>query len=183
MAPVVQQDQLPGDPLCAMLVGERVLCGPPQKRQKNTCGDRFASKSNRGKHDGLKQVEETNRKAQGILISVPVQIPLTHQGPAYWAGHHSAKRKRSWWGPPVDWFLFSREAKRKTTIFDKQTRRDTEGAGIWGDSLDAISHIKLSQGAFRGNPPVSNWFPLYPCELVSLNFGRVLDPSLPTVHR
>ena len=37
---------------------------------------------------------------------------------------------------------------------DKRTG-DTEGAGIWGDSLGAISHIKLSQGAFRGNPPVS----------------------------
>ena len=31
----------------------------------------------------------------------------------------------------------------------------TEGVGIWGDSLGAISHIKLSQGAFRGNPPGS----------------------------
>ena len=28
-------------------------------------------------------------------------------------------------------------------------------AGIRRDSLGAISHIKLSQGAFRGNPPVS----------------------------
>ena len=27
--------------------------------------------------------------------------------------------------------------------------------GYGGDSLNAISHIKLSQGAFRGNPPVS----------------------------
>ena len=26
---------------------------------------------------------------------------------------------------------------------------------MWGDSLGGISHIKLSQGAFRGNPPVS----------------------------
>ena len=34
-------------------------------------------------------------------------------------------------------------------------KRDTEGAGIWGDSLGAISHIKRSQGAFRGDPPVS----------------------------
>ena len=40
-------------------------------------------------------------------------------------------------------------------ILDKQTSGDTEGAGIWADSLGAISHIKLSQGAFRGNPPVS----------------------------
>ena len=39
--------------------------------------------------------------------------------------------------------------------FDKQTSGDTEGAGIWGDSLGAISHIKLIQGAFRGNPPIS----------------------------
>ena len=30
---------------------------------------------------------------------------------------------------------------------DKRTSGDTEGAGIWGDSLGAISHIKLSQGA------------------------------------
>ena len=29
---------------------------------------------------------------------------------------------------------------------DKQTSGDTEGAGIWGDSLGAISHIKHSQG-------------------------------------
>ena len=29
------------------------------------------------------------------------------------------------------------------------------GSGDRGDSLGAISHIKLSQGAFRGNPPVS----------------------------
>ena len=38
---------------------------------------------------------------------------------------------------------------------DKRTSGDTEGAGIWGDSLGAMSHIKLSQGAFRENPPVS----------------------------
>ena len=38
---------------------------------------------------------------------------------------------------------------------DKRTSGDTEGAGIWGDAPGAISHIKLSQGAFRGNPPVS----------------------------
>ena len=37
----------------------------------------------------------------------------------------------------------------------KGTSGDTEGARIWGDSLGAISHIKLSQGAFTGNPPVS----------------------------
>ena len=38
---------------------------------------------------------------------------------------------------------------------DNRTSRDTERAGIWGDSLGTISHIKLSLGAFRGNPPVS----------------------------
>ena len=36
-----------------------------------------------------------------------------------------------------------------------QTNKRGYGAGIWGDSLGAISQIKLSQGAFRGNPPVS----------------------------
>ena len=44
------------------------------------------------------------------------------------------------------------KAKR---LLDERTSGDTEGAGICGDSLGAISHIKLSQGAFRGNPPVS----------------------------
>ena len=54
-------------------------------------------------------------------------------------------------------------------LLDKRTSRDTEGAGIWGDSLGDISHIKLSQDASKGeSSTVSNWFPLYPCELVSL---------------
>ena len=46
-------------------------------------------------------------------------------------------------------------------MLDKRTSGDTEGAGIWGDSLGAISH-KLSQGACTGEsstvslvPPVS----------------------------
>ena len=55
---------------------------------------------------------------------------------------------------------------------DKRTSGDTKGAGIWGDSLGAISHIKLSQDAFRGNPPV---FLLPP---VSLLVGFP-DTSLP----
>ena len=47
-------------------------------------------------------------------------------------------------------------------------RLGTEGAGIWGDSLGAISHLKLRQGAFRGNPQPyptgspcipASWFP------------------------
>ena len=45
-------------------------------------------------------------------------------------------------------------------LLDKRTSKDTEGAGIWGDSLGAIFHIKLSQGAFRGNPPVSLVLPV-----------------------
>ena len=36
---------------------------------------------------------------------------------------------------------------RRPYVLDKRTSRDTERAGL--------SHIKLSQGAFRGNPPVS----------------------------
>ena len=39
-------------------------------------------------------------------------------------------------------------------IFDKRKSGDMEGAGIWGDSLGAISHIKLSQGHLRGHFPV-----------------------------
>ena len=34
-------------------------------------------------------------------------------------------------------------------------KRGYGGSGDMGDSLGTISHIKLSQGAFRGNPPVS----------------------------
>ena len=41
------------------------------------------------------------------------------------------------------------------SLSPKRTSGDTEGAGIWGDSIGTISHIKLSQGAFRGNPPLS----------------------------
>ena len=37
---------------------------------------------------------------------------------------------------------------------DKRTSGDTEGGGTWQASLGAISHVKLSQGAFRANPPV-----------------------------
>ena len=39
-----------------------------------------------------------------------------------------------------------------------QASGDTEGAGIWGDSLGAISHVQLSQGAFGafwGDPTLS----------------------------
>ena len=50
--------------------------------------------------------------------------------------------------------------------FGHTNQRGYGGAGIWGDSLGAISHIKLSQGAFRGSPPVAlvscipaSWFP------------------------
>ena len=50
---------------------------------------------------------------------------------------------------------------------DKQKSGDTEGAGLWGDSFGAISHIKLSQGVFRGessripgSPGIpASWFP------------------------
>ena len=38
-------------------------------------------------------------------------------------------------------------------------KRTSGGSGDMGDSLGAISHIKLSQGAFRGNPPIF----LVPC--------------------
>ena len=38
-----------------------------------------------------------------------------------------------------------------------------EGAGIWGDSLGAISHIKLSQGASNGWILPYPWSPLHPC--------------------
>ena len=56
---------------------------------------------------------------------------------------------------------------RSRNKLDKQTSGDTQGAGIWGDSLGAISHMKLSQVALRQNPPVSlvptcipaSWFP------------------------
>ena len=41
------------------------------------------------------------------------------------------------------------------SALDKRSSGNTEGAGIWVDSLGAISHITLSQGAFRGNPAVS----------------------------
>ena len=44
---------------------------------------------------------------------------------------------------------------------DKRTSGDTEGAGTWGDSLGAISHVKLSQGAFRGILPYP-WLPCIP---------------------
>ena len=44
---------------------------------------------------------------------------------------------------------------RNAMNLDKRTSGDMEGAGIWGDSLAAVSHIKLSQDAFSGNPPVS----------------------------
>ena len=48
-------------------------------------------------------------------------------------------------------------------LLDKRTSGDTEGAGIRGDSLGAMSHIKLRQGASNGGilnrinlvPPVS----------------------------
>ena len=43
---------------------------------------------------------------------------------------------------------------------DKRTSGDTERAEIWGDSLGAVSRIKLSPGAFRGNPPVSLVLPV-----------------------
>ena len=53
---------------------------------------------------------------------------------------------------PQNWWLSLRISFK---ALDKRTSGDTEGTRIWGDSLGAISHIKLSQGAFRGNPPVS----------------------------
>ena len=38
----------------------------------------------------------------------------------------------------------------------QKNKRGYEGSGDrGGDSLGTISHIKLDQGAFRGNPPVS----------------------------
>ena len=49
-----------------------------------------------------------------------------------------------------------------------------------GFQLGASSHIKLSQGAFRGNPPVSNWFPLL---LVGFpDSCQPATPPLPTRH-
>ena len=48
------------------------------------------------------------------------------------------------------------DSKPRFLIWTNKQAGITEGAGIWGDSLGAISHIiKLSQDAFRGNPPVS----------------------------
>ena len=57
---------------------------------------------------------------------------------------------------------------------DKRTSGDAEGAGIWGDSLGAISR-KVCPGAFRGNPPVS----LVPPVSLLVGFPEILAFARP----
>ena len=47
-------------------------------------------------------------------------------------------------------FMSRRRTQHVRAKWDKRTSGDTEGAGIRGDSLGAISRIKLSQGASNG---------------------------------
>ena len=72
------------------------------------------------------------------------------------------------------------------SLLDKRTSGDTEGAGIWGNSLGAISHIKLNQAAFGGSSPVSLVPPV--SLLVSLTLGppwcgTAPSPATPSTAR
>ena len=50
-------------------------------------------------------------------------------------------------------------------LSDKRASGDTGemGENFGGFKLGAMSHIKLQVHLGNGIPPVSNWFPLYPC--------------------
>ena len=56
--------------------------------------------------------------------------------------------------PPCD-FPFILETPEAPFTWTNEQAGIRRGAGMWGDSLGANSHIKLSQGARRGNPPIS----------------------------
>ena len=67
----------------------------------------------------------------------------------------------------------------------KRTSGNTEGAGIWGVSLSAMSHIKLSQGASNGgilpsipgSPCIPSWFPWWSFTIMPKPESRIGPPK------